>query len=586
MDRELKESFHTIERSEVGVIIGSTNWRRFKRNALRYLNLMIFICFLIFLLLHFRNHRAVLLESQSKTSGNAIRDKKVDEKKLKDHRKATIKVPWRFQLEDDGFVFPRYDKKEKYITYKPSPISWPKQLVQFENAVVFAHLLERTLIAPPLIPERVLNQNISDIDSKHQFPISQVIDFNALSKVVSLQQKSLGQLEEIRNTKSVYKICHDHRLGFWVDFIPSVEDIQIWRLLKSQQFTAFPISLDDREVDLMCPGTLQYGNRWGPPMKVKPIIRGIMTELYEREEDVIYFDGDTLSTKDLRFFDKKRTKQMQEILIFHIQFSKHLNMSLMKLMKYLGRTYNAIMSGPLSGNYSFDSNLALRMRAQGFHEVSKTTLISCRSEDEHKFKFLQDLGYDLVFANHLPGPAVSNQTRFKPRDMHELRVMLLCAYASKFIALSGPSDGYYVEHLRLQNVTMKDSLVTDKINVRWAKHTQLPKTDERVLLQRQNSTKAIGSNEISVNKTNKILSKNNTVFTSKFDSWNVTKAILAANTTRTTIKANITGKMRSNGKKSARKPRSKLSIMVCTFCMYIKRITGEHGCPTIAPWCP
>eukprot|EP00112_Aurelia_sp_Birch-Aquarium-sp1_P012000 Seg2519.2 transcript_id=Seg2519.2/GoldUCD/mRNA.D3Y31 product="hypothetical protein" protein_id=Seg2519.2/GoldUCD/D3Y31 len=449
MDKELNESFHTIERSEVGIVIGSINWRRLKRNALRYLNLMIFICFLVFLFLHFRNYGGALFESQSKTSGNTIHNKKLDDKKVKDHRKATIKVPWRFQLEDDGFVFPRYDKKEKYITYKPSPMSWPKQLVQFENAVLFAHLLQRTLIAPPLIPQRDSNQNISDIDSTYQFPISQVIDFNALSKVLSLQQKSLEQLEEIRKNKSVYKICHDHRLGFWVDFIPSVEDIQIWRLLKSQQFTAFPISLDDHEVDLMCPGTLQYGNRWGPPMKVKPIIRGIMTELYEREEDVIYFDGDTLSTKDLRFFDKKRTKKMQEILIFHIQFSKHLNMSLMKLMKYLGRTYNAIMSGPLSGNDSLDSNLALRMRAQMFHEVSKTTLVSCRSEDEYKFKFLQDLGYDLVFANHLPGPAVSNQTRLKSRDMHELRIMLLCAYASKFIAVSGPSDDFMIKEADL-----------------------------------------------------------------------------------------------------------------------------------------
>ena len=489
-------------------------------------------------------------------------------------KKFNIKVPWRFQLEDDGFVFPKRHSREKFIVYMPVPLTWPKQLQQFENALVFAYLLERTLLVPPLIESR---NEVKNLTSRRHFAISTIIDFEQLSKVVSLREMTLKAIEHVANSSDIYKICHDHRLGFWVDFIPAVQDIQLWRMMRAQRFTAFPIRLDD--IDLMCPATIQYGNRWGPPMKIKPIVRAIVTELYEREEDVLLFQGDTLSTRDFRFFDKKRTKTMQKILIFNVQFSRNVNLLMMQLMKYLGRKYNAILAGPIDERLTFRDELESRLRMKKFLDTSRTLLVVSRRSDEKEFKFLKDLGYHLVFESEITQNIDISGDRRILNDLHQLCVTVLCAYATKLITIAGSPEEYFVQHLRLQNVSMKDGLVMDNINVRWAKHTQLPAKDERVLLARRNvSNHAIAHNVTTtgINSTHPNM-KNLTVNASDiaFNTMKTANKTFEVSLKNDTMKLPLT----------KTKPGSKLDVMVCTFCLYVKRITGKHGCPTIAQWC-
>ena len=585
----MSDELHLQETFEVGIKKRSINWRRVKRTLLKFLNGTILVALITFIILH-TQHGPFWKIQKAKMGPTSKRDDSrnfAEEKPTKKVKDVKIKVPWRFHPEDDGFLFPKINTIEKFIAYKPAPVSWPKQLLQFENAVVFAYLLERTLLVPPLIPARSLEQNITTEYDKH-FPISQIIDFNLLSRVASLKELTIKDIEKLHASANVYNICHDRRLGFWVDFIPAVEDIQIWRLLKSQRFTAFPVRLDDHEVDLMCPGTIQYGNRWGPPMKVKPIIRSILTELYERDEDLLFFEGDTLCTKDMRFFDKKRTKTIQEILIFHVQFSKRINRLLAKLMRHLGHRYNAILSGPLSKNGSLDrTELQMRLQVNAFFNRSKTIFISCMRKDENEFKFLKKLGYDLIFESQLDIQTHKNNTLLQ--SIHKLCLALLCAYASKLIAIDAPENEFFVEHLRLQNVTMKDGLVADNINVRWAKHTQLPRKDERVILDRKNLTSFKISNNH--NKTmpveNKIPNAVRVNLTEKMTTASYKNNNLMANetqlgqTTRRAAKSKFPPKSSGQPKKT----RTKVDLMVCSFCLYMKRITAEHGCPSLSSWC-
>ena len=577
MDRETAEFQHF----DFVNINNTIMWRRIKR-CQKIVNVIFLLGLISFLLLHTNRHRLFIFrnettEDEQLDSTKTIQGKHEFKESIK---KFNIKVPWRFQLEDDGFVFPKRNRREKYIVYMPSPLTWPKQLQQFENAIIFAYLLDRTLLVPPLVQSRNESQNVT---SHRHFALSTILDFDLLSKIVSLRDMTFKAIENICNSSNVYKICHDHRLGFWVDFIPAVEDIQLWRIMRSQRFTAFPIRLDDREVDLMCPGTIQYGNRWGPPMKIKPIMRAIMTELYEREEDVILFQGDTLSTRDFRFFDKHRTKTMQKILIFNVQFSKNVNILMMQLMKYLGRKYNAILAGPIKNNENLRKELESRLRMKRFLETSRTLLIVSRRNDEKEFNFLKELGYHLIFESEISQSIDTSGDRKILNDLHELCITLLCAYASKLETIAGPSQEYFVQHLRLQNVSMKDGLVTDNINVRWARHTQLPARDERVLLARVNASKYAIGHRINATSSNITWSKN------KHDTnnRNPSTSTIAFNTTKI---ANNTDAM--NGGKDPKKlistkmkPGSKLDKMLCAFCLYVKRITGQHGCPTIAQWC-
>lgn len=570
------------ERNGFGAIENVVVWRRMKRQSQKFLNGLILLALIIFVVIHLKGPslEKSTREYTDESKHSSEKTAHVKQEPNTDKKKSVLKVPWRYQLEDDGFIFPQKSRREKFITYKPSPLSWPKQLLQFENALIFAYLLDRTLLVPPLVEQR---RDANNIDIQRHFTMSNVLDFDLLSRVVSLKETSLKHIEEISNSSNAYKICHDHRLGFWVDFIPAVEDIQLWRVLRTQQITAFPVKLDDPDVDLMCPGTLQYGNRWGPPMKIKPIIRAILTELYDKEDDVIFFQGDTLSTRDFRFFDKARTKTLQKILIFNVQFSKGINMLLMQLIKDLGQTYNAILSGPIDRNESIRETLESRLRLKRFKETSRTLLVVSREADEKEFMFLKKHGYNLIFESEITRNIEdSRDGRHILRDLHELCTTLLCAYASKLIMISGPSEEYFVEHLRLQNVSMRDGLVMDSTNVRWAKHTQIPSKDERVLLQRQNVSKILHDIKI-----DKMRAGTNVTLNTRINAGNLTNALslTALNMTKNGNETNNTNQDKTTPKMAIKKPRSKLDTMVCTFCMYIKRITGEHRCPTIAQWC-
>ena len=472
-----------------------------------------------------------------------------------------LKVPWRFHIEEDGFVFPQMDNKERFLTYEQLNGSWTKQILQFENANVFAYLLKRTLLVPPLLPYKTSIYNITDYNKVDSFSMSEIIDFDLLSSMVKLGEVNSRITNEIK-IMDKYSVCHDPRLGFWVDYIPSVENIQTWRILKEQYFYPLKLNLNGLEREYVCPGTENYADRWGPPLRVKALYRGILTELNKRKEELIYFQGDTLDTTHIRFFNKQRAKKAQELLLFYIRFSKDVTKQTKRFANLLGFGYTAILANHISDTNGISTYISNEVRRLNISNTSMNVLVVSKSSHKPLFDVLSRLGYNLIFAEEFirRNALLAEEVSFVMDKVHILS-LLLCAYATHFIGLPGTSDLYFVEHLRLQDVGMTDGLVTDKVSVRWAKHTTRDKADERkILIKTTESSK---------------LDKIRTAATIR----NFTK-IIPVNVTNKKVKILM--------KKVILKPKKKLdrlNSMVCSFCNYVRHVTGQHGCPSMKQIC-
>ena len=506
-------------------------------------------------------------------------------------------IPWRFQIEEDGFFFPDTSNKEKFITYERVKGPLTKQITMFENAAIFAYLLGRTLLVPKLkvqIPDdyvtlyqnkEVANSNNTatlNFDNNETFihklyfrnntstsllndiSMSEIIDFDLLSSQVKLKPLE----ENFASTLTHYNVCHDPHLGFWVDYIPSVENIQIWRVLKQQYFYPLKLKLNlgkdehGNKDEHVCPGTKEYLNRWGPPLRTKPLYRGIITELVKRTEDLIFFQGDTLDTSQIRFFDQQRTKKAQEILLFYIRFSRTLTQKVKHFVNLLDTGFSAILAeGDIKadGVSLFISNEADRLNLMN---ISNNIFIVCNSSYRQVFNILRDKGFTLIFADEFINKN-HDESILYPTDYARIISLLLCAYAKQFIGLPGTHDLYFVEHLRLQDATMIDGLVTNKINVRWAKHTIRDQADNLKVLIKDKMQ------PVSTLSTN---------FPIKF----IERKALKSNSS---VKSKIS--MVSVSKKSAvtMKKKDKLTSMACTFCNYVRYVTGLQGCPTMRQVC-
>ena len=466
-----------------------------------------------------------------------------------------LKLPWRYHSNEDGFVFPRAADSETYLTYEPINRSLTRQLLQFENAVVFAYFLQRALIVPPITLLKSDNKTVS-------IAMSSIINFDLLSTKIRLVELPLSESAPgIRHAKAAkeqlslnttYEVCQDPRLGFWLDYIPSVENINSWRTLKQQLFSPLKLRFDyHSRTEYWCPGTENYFARWGPPLQIKALYRGLISELYGRTEDLIVFQSSTLDTTETRFFDRDRVRRAQEILLYYIRFSKKITRVTRQLTHLLGKGYIAILVNGLNMNSTngLTNFLLENLKKKDTH--SRSLFIVSGSLPKSTFKELEYQGYRLVFADLF----IESIRSWSPKnkELSHIFSLLLCAYANHFIGFPGTSDLYFIEHLRLQDVKVLDGLVAERINVKWAVHTVKKKADDNKVLQRPLKSK-IADKKMAL----KTILRNRTVFTVQPKHGPVNKHVT----------------------KDAR-----LNSITCTFCNYISYVTGKHVCPTMQIIC-
>lgn len=242
---------------------------------------------------------------------------------------------------DDGFMFVPVHDKEKYLSYEPPVGSWSKQLQAFENAVIISKLLNRTLLAQPLASEleikrlkKIIRRTLQPdskvydfLDKKFTVPMSSIVDLKHLSKLVRIHSVSHREFLNKFKNLSWFDVCHRDSVGFWVDFIPSPNNHNAWKVLEAQNFV--PLSFSIPVAEPVCDYGLQIKTDSYQP---KPFIRGIISELSQVKEDVVYFRGGSLATRDIRFLSKKRTALAQRWTSDYIRFTRYVQEKLQTIM--------------------------------------------------------------------------------------------------------------------------------------------------------------------------------------------------------------------------------------------------------------
>lgn len=395
---------------------------------------------------------------------------------------------WQFlssDFDDEGFHFPHAAStgRERFVTYEPPVGGWSKQLLAFENAVVVAKLLNRTLLAHPLISEteakrlrrvRIENERHGtqvslEVEPKFTVPLSAVINIRQLSKIITvrlIRTSYAAFLEKFANF-TFYDICHQDTIGFWLDFIPSPTSTKAWRVLEAQHYDRVL-----RPIVELDPGCDQELEMTGLQEKSTPIFRAFVTELADVEADIISFKGGSLATHELRFLSKHRAAMAQSWLLSYIQFSLYTRERVQRIVRSIKKPYNVIIITNNSDSLTLNNILHFRlkeMEKRNFRQVTNRLYVVTNLEDFSVLRPLELTGYELYSANKLIPSGLSPHIR---NDVIKLLESLICKYARLFV---GPLDSHLLQRARIHEAKRKDGLLTEHINVRWAMHTMRKK---------------------------------------------------------------------------------------------------------------
>lgn len=380
---------------------------------------------------------------------------------------------------DDGFHFFENSFTEKFLSYEPPIGSWSKQLLAFQNAVIIAALLNRTLIAQPLISEdhgkrlrSIMRQELKSdseayklIDPKYMVPISSVIDLKILRQLLRVKaiHSTYNDFLKQYSNFTWHNVCHKDSLGFWVDFIPSPANDLAWKILEAQEFV--PLKSYFQGVEPVCEQEMEMLDR---VENSSPVLRGILTELSVVQEDVIYFRGGSLAARELRFLSKKRTVIVQKWINNYIKFSPYVQDKIHSIVQHMKRPYNAVKLTNSLNLEIMNNTIRFRlkeMEKRKFRHVTNRLYVINEFNETNGLHILERAGYKLYSTMDLVPDGVS---RYIKRDVQKLLGELLCKYAWFY---EGPLDSYLIQRARVHEARLKDGLLTSLVTVKWAVHT-------------------------------------------------------------------------------------------------------------------
>lgn len=398
-------------------------------------------------------------------------------KRIYANEKPVVDIVLSSDFADEGFLFVPVHDKEKYLSYEPPVGSWSKQLQAFENAVIISKLLNRTLLVQPLASEleikrlsHIVRRTLQPdsmvydfLDKKFTVPVSSIVDLKHLSKLVKV--KSLSRRQFLDNFKNLswFDVCHRDSLGFWVDFIPSPNSHNAWKVLDAQNF--LPLLFSIPTVEPVCNYGLEIKT---DSYKAKPVIRGIISELSRVKEDVVYFRGGSMATRDIRFLSKKRTALAQSWSNDYIRFTPYVQQKFQRIMTMVKQPYNAVLISAKdeAGNLTNTINYRLKqMERLKFREVTNILYIITHIDNETVFEPFRSQGYEIYLSKNLIPPGASSFVR---HDVTELLGLAICKYARLY---AGSTDPYLIRRGRIHEAKRKDGLLLDHVTVRWAIHT-------------------------------------------------------------------------------------------------------------------
>jgi hypothetical protein len=320
---------------------------------------------------------------------------------------------------------------------------------------------------------------------KFTVPISAVINLRLLSRLLRvkpIQTTHVEFLEKYRNL-SWYNVCHKHNLGFWVDFIPSPNNVFAWQILEAQEFVPFKSYFHG--IEPVCEQDMEMIDNM---QSIVPVLRGILTELAAVQKDVIYFRGGSLVARELRFLSKQRTAKAQMWIMKYIQFSTYVQEKTRVIINNMIRPYNAVKLTENDNPEILQNTIRFRlkeMEKRYFRGVTNRLYVITEFNDTKGLRILKDKGYELYSTKDLVPEGISEYIRY---DVKKLLGELICKHARYF---EGPEDSYMIQRARAHEAHSKDGLLTNFISVKWAFHT----------ISRNNKLSSVKIKDISIRNT-------------------------------------------------------------------------------------
>lgn len=367
------------------------------------------------------------------------------------------------QVYIDGRLVCENDRGVKYLSYQPPGGGWNNQRVAFENAVILAKLLNRTLIVHPLAPHQEIlrlkrNRKISAgyeiynmLPEDKLLPLSRVIDLKKLSKVLPVKEVISSHEQFVKDYQHLTwrQVCHNGLVGVWVDAVPKKTDEEKWRLLRQHMATNLPNHEDLPLYRRICKTDLtQFDNSSFRP------VWGIWDELSNKTEDMLYFSEGSLYIRELLFFDRKTVLNIHDWVMKFIRFAPDIRRRVMAVLRALGRPFSAMhvrrTDHPSSFRMKQEFWLKL-LKVRDALNLTKTLYIATDEQNKAWFKPFSDEGYNLFFPEDF-----QDQLRFEHeniavvQDMLGLCEQLICAHADHFVGSYYSTFTMYIKRLRKQ----------------------------------------------------------------------------------------------------------------------------------------
>ena len=388
----------------------------------------------------------------------------------------------------DGQLVCENNQEVKYLSYQPPGGGWNNQRVAFENAVVLAKLLNRTLIVHPLAPHQEILRLKNDrkmtggyetynlLPEDKLLPLSKVIDLKKLSELVPVKEVTSSHVKFLQKYKHLkwHRVCHNGLVGIWVDTIPKKTDKEKWKLLRRRMETKLPSRGDLPLYRRICKTELnQLSNTSDRP------VWGIWDELSNRTEDMLYFSEGSLYIRELLFFDKTAVLNSHEWIMRFIRFAPNIRKRVADVLKAIGRPFNAMHVRRTDHPLSFRKRQYFWLQLLNIREavnLTKTLYIATDEENKAWFEPFNKAGYNLFFAEDFSDQLqLGNINVAVVQDMLGLCEQLICAHADHFVGSYYSTFTLFIKRLRKQLSWRKGMLKKPHTSILWTGTGNNPK---------------------------------------------------------------------------------------------------------------
>lgn len=363
----------------------------------------------------------------------------------------------------NGKIVCNKDSNMKYLTYQPPGGGWNNQRIAFENAVILAKMLNRTLIVHPMAPHKeilkIKKQQLFDgnyesynaLPEHTLVPLSRVINLKKLSKLLPVKEVYSNHLRFLKDYShlSWKRVCHNGLVGAWVDSLPGENDVASWDALsRHAQSWAQTRSLP-RYKQICVKDESIHGNEtlktWG-----------IFDELYHQDEDVIYFEEGSMFFRRMLFFNRERTLDAHKWIFWYVKFSPAIWHRLRLFKQRVHFPFNAMhvrrTDHPTSQKVTQEYWLNI-LDKRRLISITPTLYVATDEKNLTWFQPFTDAGFDLLFAKDFKDIFESVKYRGVEisQDILGLTEQLICAHAAHFVGSYYSTFSLYVKRLRKQS---------------------------------------------------------------------------------------------------------------------------------------